>query len=137
MAVWNLGQTPSWFHYCGQHQKGRSDMLKTMSLAGTTLLASLSIAQAQTAVPLATYANADGMIDVQTLTCAQLAGTYQEDADALAMWYSGWYNGLAKKHYFNLPRAKEGLHQVIVYCKANKSKKVIEAIAVILKDEKK
>ena len=112
-------------------------MLKTTSIAAVALLASISIACAQTAVPLATYANAEGMIDVQTLTCAQLAGTYQEDADALAMWYSGWYNGLAKKHYFNLPRAKEGLHQVIVYCKANKGKKVIEAIAVILKDEKK
>jgi hypothetical protein len=118
-------------------QKGCNDMLKIASIAAVTLLVSISIACAQTAVPLATYANADGMIDVQTLTCAQLAGTYQEDADALAMWYSGWYNGLAKKHYFNLPRAKEGLHQVIVYCKANRGKKVIEAIAVILKDEKK
>jgi hypothetical protein len=51
------------------------------------------------------------MIDVQKFTCAQLAGTYQEDADAIAMWYSGWYNGLGKKHFFNLPRAREGLHR--------------------------
>ena len=53
------------------------------------------------------------------------------------MWYSGWYNGLAKKHYFNLPRAKEGLHQVIVHCKANQGKKVIQAIDFVLKEEKK
>jgi HdeA/HdeB family len=112
-------------------------MVKITTLAAVALLASLTTACAQTAVPLTTYADADGYIDVQTLSCAQLAGTYQEDADALAMWYSGWYNGLAKRHYFNLPRSKEGLHQVILYCKANKDKKVIEAIAVVLKNEKK
>ena len=112
-------------------------MIKIAFVAAATTFASLSYAFAQTAVPLSTYADADGMIDVQKLTCGHLAGTYQEDADALAMWYSGWYNGLAKKHFFNLPRAKEGLHQVIVYCKANPDKKVIQAIAVVLKEEKK
>ena len=71
----------------------------------------------------------------RNLPCEHLAGTNQEDADALAMWYSGWYNGLAKKHLFNPQRAKEGLHQVIVYCKANPDKKVIQAIAVVLKVE--
>ena len=99
------------------------------------ILAAGSGAQAQ--VPLSNHADAKGMIDVQRFTCAQLAGTFQEDADAMAMWYSGWYNGLAKKHFFNLPRAKEGLHQVIVHCKANPGKKVIQAIDFVLKAEKK
>ena len=45
-----------------------------------------------------------------------------------------WYNGLAKKHYFTLPRAKEGLHQVIVHCKANQDKKVIQAIDFVMKE---
>ena len=40
---------------------------------------------------------ADGYIDVQKLTCAQLANTFQEDADFLGVWYSGWYNGLGKE----------------------------------------
>ena len=52
-----------------------------------------SAAHAQ--VDLSTYADANGNIDVQKLTCAQLAGTFQEDADFLSVWYSGWYNGLA------------------------------------------
>ena len=65
-------------------------------------------AQAQTAVPLSSYADAGGWIDVQKLTCGQLAATYQEDADMLSTWYSGWYNGLAKKHMFNVKR--EGPH---------------------------
>ena len=28
-------------------------------------------------------------------------------ADRLATWYSGWYNGLVKKQFFNIARAKE------------------------------
>src|SRR3954453_15436606 len=83
--------------------------------------------EAKAQVPLTNYAGANGMIDVQKFTCAQLANTFQEDADAMAMWYSGWYNGLAKKHFFNLPRAKESLHKVIVHCKENQGKKVIQA----------
>lgn len=69
-------------------------------------------------------------LDVQALTCAQLAGTFQEDADLLTTWYSGWYNGLGKKHFINLPRSREAEHEVIVYCKANPTVKVIKAIGL-------
>lgn len=85
---------------------------------------------------LSAYADANGWIDVQKLTCGQLANTYQEDADMLAAWYSGWYNGLAKKHMLNVPRGKRVEHEVIVYCKANRDKRVLEAIAVVFKDER-
>lgn len=57
-------------------------------------------------MPLSTYTDAKGYLDVQAFTCSQLANTYQEDADMLAAWYSGWYNGLAKKH-FCTRRARE------------------------------
>lgn len=87
-------------------------------------------------VGLDTFANKDGYILVQKLTCAQLANTFQEDANFLGIWYSGWYNGLAKKNALNVPRVKEGIHQVIVYCKDNPEKTIIQAIAVILKQEK-
>lgn len=89
-------------------------------------------AAAQTA--LGAYADEKGYIDVQKLTCAQLAGTFQEDADMLTTWYSGWYNGLARKHMLNVKRGKEAEHEVIQYCKANPNKRVIEAIAVVFKD---
>jgi hypothetical protein len=91
-------------------------------------------AKAQT--DLSAYTDAKGYLDVQTLTCAQLANTYQQDADLLTAWYSGWYNGLAKKHYANLNRGKLVEHEVIEYCKANPGKLIIEAIAVIFKDER-
>ena len=99
--------------------------------------AALAIAAAtpsQAQVELKTYANADGYIDVQALTCAQLANTYQEDADYLTVGYSGWYNGLGKKHLMKGDRSKELEHQIIVYCKANQDKKVIQAIDVVFNE---
>ena len=90
-----------------------------------------SIAQAQ--VDLSTYADGEGFINVQALTCAQLANTWQEDADRLTAWYSGWYNGLAKKHYMDIRKGKEAEHEVIVYCKAHPELKIIQAIDVVFK----
>jgi hypothetical protein len=108
--------------------------MKIALIAGVLLL-SASAASAQ--VELSKYADQDGYINVQKLTCAQLANTFQEDADFLGVWYSGWYNGLAKKHALNVPRVKEGIHQVIVHCKANKDLRIIQAIDVVLKREQK
>ncbi len=105
-----------------------------MILTSVLLISLTKMADAQSAVPLSTYADARGYLDVQKLTCAQLADTYQEDADALTAWYSGWYNGLARKHFANISRGKVVEHEIIVYCKANREKKVIEAIAVVFKD---
>ena len=54
----------------------------------------------------------------------------------LTTWYSGWYNGLAKKHLFNPIRAKKLEHEIIVHCKANPGIRIIDAIAVVFKDER-
>lgn len=101
------------------------------------ILLALSAGLAQAQVELKTYATPNGDIDVQTLTCAQLAGTFQEDADALSLWYSGWYNGLANTGSINLTRAKELEHRIIVYCKENQDKRVITAIDVVFKTYRK
>lgn len=103
----------------------RTLLLATVALAGC--IGSGASAQ----VELKTYADAKGFIDVQALTCAQLAGTFQEDADLLTTWYSGWYNGLAKKHYINVGRSREAEHETIVYCKANPTVKVIKAMGLV------
>ena len=50
----------------------------------------------------------------------------------MAVWYSGWYNGLAKKRSTQVSCAKLLQHEVIVHCKANPRKKVIKA--VVFKD---
>jgi hypothetical protein len=103
-------------------------------LCATTILGA-GAAQAQ--VDLTTYADANGNLDVQALTCAQLAGTWQEDADFLTVWYSGWYNGLADYSKMKLDRAKELEHRVIVYCKANPKVKVIKAMDINIKAMRK
>ncbi len=110
-------------------------MNKTLLLG---IVAAFAVAGAAKADPvdLSAYADPDGYILVKKLTCAQLANTYQEDANFLGVWYSGWYNGLGKKNALNVPRVKEGIHQVIMYCKANQEKTIIQAIDVILKQEK-
>ena len=92
--------------------------------------------EARAQVDLSSYADANGYLDVQTLTCAQLANTWQQDADMLTTWYSGWYNGLARKHYLDVRKGKEVEHEVIEYCKAHQNIKIIDAIAVVFKDER-
>jgi HdeA/HdeB family len=105
-----------------------------LALCAATIL-SAGAAQAQ--VDLSTYADANGDLDVQKLTCAQLAGTFQEDADFMTVWYSGWYNGLANYSKLKVDRAKELEHRVIVYCKANPDKKVITAMDIQIKQMRK
>jgi hypothetical protein len=115
-----------------QKSQGRTAMRRYLILAAILCTAAIPAARAQ--VDLSTYADANGFLDVQKLTCAQLAGTWQGDADRLTTWYSGWYNGLARKHFMDIRKGKEAEHEVIVYCKANPDQPIIEAIAVVFKD---
>jgi HdeA/HdeB family len=105
-------------------------MMRKLLLATAVMTVSF-VASASAQVELKSYADANGYIDVQALTCAQLAGTFQEDADLLTTWYSGWYNGLGKKHFINLARSREAEHETIVFCKANPNVKVIKAIGTV------
>jgi len=97
-------------------------MKKLMLLSSLAAMAMIGAAKADP-VDLSAYADANGFIDVQKLTCGQLANTYQEDANALSSWYSGWYNGLAHKHYMDYKKGREVEHQVIEYCKAHQDQK--------------
>lgn len=106
---------------------------KSNIVAGVFILFSTS---AWAATGLDAYVDKNGFIDVQALTCAQLADTYQEDANALANWYSGWYNGLAKKHYYHLSRVAGEEHKIIVYCKAHRDEKIIHALDKLFKEER-
>ena len=97
-------------------------MKKLMLLSSLAAMAMIGAAKADP-VDLSAYADANGFIDVQKLTCGQLANTYQEDANALSSWYSGWYNGLAHKLYMDYKKGREVEHQVIEYCKAHQDQK--------------
>jgi hypothetical protein len=100
-------------------------------LALAVLACSTAVAYAQ--VELKTYADKKGYLNVRTLTCAQLANTYQEDANFLGVWYSGWYNGHMKRHDINVERVKKGIHEVIVYCKANPQVRVVDAVEELVR----
>ena len=110
--------------------------MKKILSALTGFLAICCATPSSAQVPLSSYVDANGFINVQALTCEQLANTFQEDADALVAWYSGWYNGLAKKHFMDLRKGKVMEHEVILYCKANRNKRIIEAISVVFRDER-
>ena len=72
----------------------RSDVRIILALAVTALAMATGPARSRT--DLTAYADAERYIDVHVPACAALAGTWQGDADRLATWYSGWYNGLAR-----------------------------------------
>ncbi len=100
-------------------------------------VALLGAGAAHAQVDLTTYADAKGNLDIQKLTCGQLANTFQEDADFMTVWYSGWYNGLAGYSKLQVDRAKELEHRVIVYCKDNPKTKVITAMDIQIKKLRK
>jgi hypothetical protein len=105
-------------------------ILLSVAMAGA-MMTTGSGARAQ--ADLSTYADAEGFLDIQALTCAQLAGTWQDQADLLSAWYSGWYNGLAKRHYMDIRKGREAEHELIVYCKANPQLRIIQAIDIVFK----
>ena len=110
-------------------------MKKFLLLSSLAAAATIGAAKADP-IGLSAYVDANGFIDVQALTCAQLANTYQGDANVLMSWYSGWYNGLAHKHYMDYKKGREVEHQVIEYCKAHQDQKIIHAIGLILKEDR-
>ena len=108
-------------------------MKRAMLLGLAAALATVGVAKADP-VPLSAYVDQNGYIDVTALTCAQLANTYQEDANVLTAWYSGWYNGLDHKHYLDYTKGRIAEHDVIEYCKAHPDEKIVHAMGVVFKD---
>jgi hypothetical protein len=111
----------------------RDGMRKILISATIGLAITLAGSGAKAQVDLSAYADPEGFLDIQALTCAQLAGTWQDQADLLSSWYSGWYNGLAKRHYMDIRTGREAEHELIVYCKANPQLRIIQAIDVVFK----
>jgi hypothetical protein len=84
-------------------------------------------------VELPKLAGPSGVIDAEKLTCGQLASAYQEDADFLLVCYGGLHSGIAQQHQIDVPKVKAGIHNVIVYCKANKDKLLVQAIDIFMR----
>jgi hypothetical protein len=95
-----------------------------------------AVSGAPTRVALGSYADANGNIDAQKLTCGQLLDTSQQDADFLGLWLIGRANGLTKKSAINIPHVQASMRYLISYCRANKDKRIVQAIDVVLKGER-
>jgi hypothetical protein len=80
-------------------------------------------------VPLSTYADSNGNIDVRRFSCATLDDASAEEAELLLSWYSGF----AKKRGFNLARLRDAIRNVADYCKANRDKNLVQAMDLGLK----
>jgi hypothetical protein len=111
----------------------KKTMRKLLIPAAMAIAMMMPGSSAKAQVDLSAYADAEGFLDIQALTCAQLAGTWQDQADLLSAWYSGWYNGLAKRHYMDIRKGREAEHELIVYCKANPQLRIIQAIDIVFK----
>jgi len=94
-------------------------------------------AAAQPAAPprvsLGNYLDAGGVIDTPRLTCAQLADASPDEAGLFLAWYSGWYSGAAKKRGLNLGRTQNAIQTVVGYCRANRDKKLVQVLDLMLK----
>jgi hypothetical protein len=111
----------------------RRNLMAAIAGAAMMMMMMMTSSGADAQVNLSEYADPEGFLDIQALTCAQLAGTWQDQADLLSSWYSGWYNGLAKRHYMDIRKGREAEHELIVYCKANPQLRIIQAIDVVFK----
>jgi hypothetical protein len=116
------------------------------SIRGLDLVATLDQqcpaepAPVQTSAPVAppravlgTYADANGNISAERLTCAEVADTSPEEASLFFAWYSGWFSGTAKKRGINLERVRYAIQNVIGYCKGNRDKKLVQVMELMLK----
>ena len=103
-----------------------------MLFVGTVATLAMLVAAKADPVGLGAYVDENGFINVQALKCEQLANTYQEDANLLTAWYSGWYNGLGHKHYFNMKASRDAEHLTIVFCKEHPEERIIHAIGIVI-----
>jgi HdeA/HdeB family len=84
-------------------------------------------------VALGRYADANGNIDVEKLTCAQLTNASPAESELLLAWYDGWFSGVAKRRGLNLVRVKYAILNVRDYCKGNGDRKLARVLELMLK----
>jgi len=79
------------------------------------------------------YGDANGNIDIRQFSCGHLDDAPPDEAELLLAWYSGWYAGEQKRRGVNLPQVRYAIDNVIKYCKANRDKRLADAIESFLK----
>jgi hypothetical protein len=105
------------------------------SCPGATVAAPASVPPAVQApqLSLSRFADANGNIDVQQLTCSDFVGLSPDQAGLFLAWYSGWYDGAAKRRSINVARVQYRLKNVTDYCQVNREQKLARVLENFLK----
>ena len=80
-------------------------------------------------VSLSRYADANGNIQIDHLTCGHLDDASAEDIDLLL----AWYNGSAKRRAINLAKLRYEIRNVVDYCRANRDHSLVKVMELMLK----
>jgi hypothetical protein len=90
-------------------------------------------ARTETRSALAKLADANGNIDVQHVTCGQLADASPAESELVLAYFSGWYGGVAKRRGINLARVRYAIRTVGDFCKVNRDKSLVQTMDLMLK----
>jgi len=95
-----------------------------------------SLYSALIAAAMTSATRAQVMMDMSKFTCAQLLSG-SPDAIEAAIWTSGYYNGLHKNTMLDLNAMKHNADEVVVACRSNPKKTVMQTINGLLAARKK
>ena len=84
-------------------------------------------------IPLSQFADANGNIDVQRLTCGHLADASREEAELFLAWQGGSHNRSPKGRAINMARLKYAMRDVVDYCKSHRDESLIKVMQLMLK----
>jgi hypothetical protein len=98
--------------------------------------ASVPLAVQAPQLSLSRFADANGNIDVQQLTCSDFVGLSSDQAGLFLAWYSGWYDGAAKRRSINLARVQYRLKNVSDYCQVNREQKLARVLEDFLRERR-
>lgn len=76
-------------------------------------------------------ANAQAMIDMSKVTCEQLLSASPTSVD-VAIWLSGYYNGLQKNTVLNLNQFKQNAEAIVTECHDNPKKSVMDTVTAMM-----
>ena len=102
-------------------------MKTSMFVASTVWLALLAVTNAQAQVS----------IDVAKITCDQFAAYRITDPRNIAIWLSGYYNGLRKNTKLDLNQYRKNAEIIVAECKDSPKATVMQTIKTMTSRKKK
>jgi len=80
----------------------------------------------------ASAAQAQSTVDVTKITCSQFLFDKIAPTKSIAVWLSGYYNGLQRNTVIDLDRMDKNIDKVEDYCRMNEDVTVMDAVTKAL-----